>query len=70
VVAGAMLGDDLALEGGEGVGEQRYAAFPELPVEAGESIRAGTGSACCEVLVLLSQHVDAEPPRAPHTGPP
>ena len=45
VVAGGMLGDDLTLEGGEGVGEQRYAAVPGLPVEAGESVRAGGGRA-------------------------
>ena len=45
VIAGGMLGDDLALEGGEGVGEQRYAAASELPVEAGESVRAGGGRA-------------------------
>jgi hypothetical protein len=41
VVAGEMLGDDLTLEGGEGVGDQRCAAAPELPVQVGEPIRAG-----------------------------
>ena len=51
VVAGGMLGDDLALEGGEGVGEQRYAAASELPVEAGEAVRAGGGRAPREPLV-------------------
>src|SRR5215211_6100848 len=40
VIAGGMLGDDLALEGGEGVGEQRDAAASEFPVEAGEPVRA------------------------------
>ena len=45
VIAGGMLGDDLALEGGEGVGEQRYAAAPGLPVEAGEAVGAGGGRA-------------------------
>ena len=42
---------------------------PSCPVEAGEAVRAGRGRASCEVLVLPSQHVDAEAPRAPHPRP-
>ena len=64
-----MLGDDLTLEGGEGVREQRYAAASELPVEAGESVRAGRGRAYREPLVLPPQHVYAEAPRPPHARP-
>jgi hypothetical protein len=43
VVAGGVLGDDLALEEGEGVRQQGYTAAPELPVEAGESVRPRGG---------------------------
>jgi hypothetical protein len=43
VIARGVLGDDLALECGEGVVEQRYAAGSEFPVETDESIRAGGG---------------------------
>jgi hypothetical protein len=63
VVAGGVFGDDLALEAGEGVGEQWCAAGPGLPVEAGESVRAGRGRACRDRLVLSSQHVDADASR-------
>jgi hypothetical protein len=62
VIAGGMLGDDLTLEGGEGVGEQRHTAASDFPVETGESVRAGTGRAFCERLVLSSQDVHAETP--------
>ncbi len=34
VIAGGVLGNDLALQCGEGVGEQRYAVCSEFPVEA------------------------------------
>ena len=45
VIARRVLGDDVALEGGEGVGDQRYAALPKVPVNAGEPVRAGWRSA-------------------------
>ncbi len=42
VIACRVLGDDLALERGEGVGEQRYAAVSEFPVQtANRSAPAG-----------------------------
>ena len=52
VITGGVLGDDLTLERGEGVSEQRHAAASESPVETHESIRAGGGRArrdcsCC-----------------------
>jgi hypothetical protein len=57
VIAGGMLGDDLAREGGEGVREQRNAAAFQLPVEAGESVCAGRSRASCEALVPSPEHV-------------
>ena len=54
VIAGGVLGEDLTLECGEGVGEQWYAVGSEFPVEVGESVRAGRGRAFCERLVLPS----------------
>ena len=41
VIAGGMLGDDLAFDGREGVCKQRHTAGSEFPVEAGESVRSG-----------------------------
>ena len=49
-----MFGDDLTLEAGERVGQQGYAGVCELQVQAGESVCAGWGRACDEVLVLSS----------------
>ena len=70
VVAGGVLGDDLALEGGEGVGEQRYAAVARAAQSRPANRSApARGRASCEVLVLPSQHVDAEAPRPPHARP-
>ena len=45
VVAGRVFGDDFAFERGECVGEERYAAAPGFPVEAGEAIGVGGGGA-------------------------
>jgi hypothetical protein len=69
VIARRVLGDDVALEGGERVGDQRHAARPELPVDAGEPVRAGWRSAPCEALVPAAQDVDAEALRPPHSRP-
>jgi hypothetical protein len=69
VIARWVLGDDVALEGGERVGDQRHAARPEFPVDAGETVRAGWRSAPCEALVPVPQHVDAEALRPPHSRP-
>lgn len=52
VVAGGVLGDDLALEGGEGVREHGGVAAPEFSVEAGESVCSGRSRAYREALVL------------------
>lgn len=52
VVAGGVLGDNLALERREGIGEQRYSGASGRPVEAGESVGAGGGRACHEALVI------------------
>src|SRR5436190_2124583 len=68
-VTAGMRGDDLALEGGEGVAEHRYTTARELPVQAGEPIRTGRGGSDCERLVLSPQHVDAEAPYPSHTRP-
>ena len=54
VIASRMLGDDLTLEAGEGIGQQGYAGMSEFQVQAGESVSAGRGRACDEVLVLPS----------------
>src|SRR5918995_3165493 len=64
VVPRGMLGDDLALEAREGVGEQRHAAGTGLPVETRETVRAGGGGAGGGVLLLPSQpgHADTPPP--------
>src|SRR5215217_3533183 len=69
VVAGGVFGHDLALEGGEGIGQERCAVGSGLPVEAGEAVRAGGCGADREWLVLSSQHVHAETPSPPHAGP-
>jgi hypothetical protein len=69
VIAGGMFGDDLALEGGQRVREQWYAAVSELPVEAGEAVGVGRRRASCEPLVLASQHVDAEAQGSTHARP-
>jgi len=69
VIARRVLGDDVALEGGERVGDQRHAARPEFPADAGEPVRAGWRSAPCEALVPAPQHVDAEALRPPHSRP-
>jgi catechol 2,3-dioxygenase-like lactoylglutathione lyase family enzyme len=47
VIAGWMLGDDLALKGGEGVREQRHAATPKIPLEIGEPVRTGRSYGWC-----------------------
>jgi hypothetical protein len=44
VIAGGVLGGDSALEGGEGVCEQRSAVASGFPVDVGESVRAGRAS--------------------------
>src|SRR5688572_22029045 len=67
VIARRVLGDDVTLEGGEGVGDQRHAARAELPADAGEPVRAGWRSAPCEAFVAAAQHVDAELSRPPHS---
>ncbi|MEA2269100.1 MAG: hypothetical protein QOC64_1710, partial [Solirubrobacteraceae bacterium] len=41
VIAGRMLGDDLAFQHGQGAREQRHAAMSRRPVPAGEAVRAG-----------------------------
>lgn len=69
VIARRVLGDDVALEGGEGVGDQRHAARPEFPVDAGETVRPAWRSASCEALVPAPQDVDAEALRPPHSRP-
>src|SRR5215204_7622093 len=50
MVPRGMLGDDLALEASEGVGEQRHAAGTGRPVETREAVRAGGARAYGEVL--------------------
>src|SRR5215204_2937847 len=69
MVARGVLGDDLTLEGCEGVGEKGNAPGSGLPLEAGESVRARWGRACDEPLVLEAQHVHAEAPRPSHARP-
>jgi hypothetical protein len=69
VVAGGVLGDDLALEAGERAGDQWHSASAVVPVEAGEPIGAGRSGADREPLVLSAQHVDTEVPGPPHPGP-
>ena len=62
VIAGGVLGDDLALEGGEGVREQRAPPCPRAPsrgLRSGPRRRASHG---CEPLVVPPQHVHAEAP--------
>jgi hypothetical protein len=54
VIAGGMLGNDLTHEAGEGVGQQGYAGVSELQVQAGESVSAGRGRVCDELLVVSS----------------
>jgi hypothetical protein len=69
VITGGVLGDDLALERGEGVGQQRHAGLSELPLEAREAVRVGGGGAYREALVMLAEHVHAEASGAPHPLP-
>lgn len=52
MITGGMLGDCFALEGCEGVGEERCAPAAWFPVEAGESVGSGRGGASREGLVL------------------
>jgi hypothetical protein len=64
-----MLADDLALEGCDGVSEQRCSAQSGLPVEAGEAVGARWGGAPQEALVMASENVDCEAPGVPHSLP-
>src|SRR4051794_36269184 len=60
MVASGMLADDLAIERGQGVGEQRRAATAGRPPDAPEAVgsrRHGTGD---ELLTVPPQHVDGE----------
>ena len=54
VIASGMLGDNLALEGREGIGEKRNAVASWLPVEVRESVSAGGGRAYNEPLMISS----------------
>jgi len=52
VIAGRVLGDDLALEAREGIGEHRRAGGAGPPVQAGESVRLRVGRSRGEGLVV------------------
>ena len=69
MIACWVLGDDLALEAREGIGEERRAAAAGLPADAREPIRPGVGGARDEALVVGTEHVDREPARATHARP-
>ena len=69
MIAGRVLGDDLALEAREGIGEHRRTGGTGPPVQAGESVRIRVGRSRGEALVLSTQHVDGESPGAAHARP-
>jgi hypothetical protein len=52
VIAGGVLGDDLALEGGERVSEQRHTGVSALPARVCESVAACRRGVSCQRLVL------------------
>ena len=66
VVAGGVLGDDVALQGGERVAEHGRAAAPGLPVDVREAVGAGGRGASHVALVPAREDVDGEAPAAAH----
>jgi hypothetical protein len=69
VIAGRVLGDDLALERREGIGDYRRAAVTAPPAQPRETVGVGVGSARDEAFVVGTEHVHREPPRAAHARP-
>jgi hypothetical protein len=69
VITGRVLGDDLALERREGVGDERGAGASGVPVEPGESVCSGGGRTRDEAFVVCTEHIDGEAPCSPHACP-
>ena len=69
VITRRVLGHDLALEGREGVGDDRRAGAPGLPVEPGESVCSGGGRPRDEPFLVCTEHVDGEAPCPPYARP-